>query len=633
MSVGSQALERSALEAKDRESLLQIATAMGGKPGSRAKKADIVDMILELAGVTAPSAPAPADAPAAEAAPASGARKRAARTKADAENAEDGEPSAAATEVAAAIAAVAQGDDARPANGSQPQLDLDRAEASDARNGARDTATADRGGAVVRHQEGRQTGTGQAAPPAAQNRGGQGNQGGQNQGGQNQGAQGNQGAQNQGGQGARDEETGNRRRRRRGRDRDRPEGGQGQPAGQGSGQQGGQGGQGGQPQGQAPAEEPFVGEPVEVAGLLDLRDEGYGFLRLKGYLPSKDDVYVSVKQVRQFGLRKGDHLKGAARPASRNEKNPALLRIDEVNDADPELNRTRARFEELTPLFPDTALTLEIEGAPDALTARVIDLVAPIGKGQRGLILSPPKAGKTTVLQDVARSIETNHPDVHLIVLLVDERPEEVTDMRRHVQAGEVVASTFDRPAEEHTMVAELALDRAKRLVEEGKDVVIVLDGLTRLARAYHATAPSGGRTGAGGVDSAALHPTKRFFGAARNVEEGGSLTILATALVETGSKVDEAILEELEGTATMELRLDRDLAERRLYPAVDIAGSSTKHEDRLVEPDRLQAAWALRRQLHTVADEGGAPAGLEALVSRLTSSKTNKALLAEVQK
>ncbi len=388
--------------------------------------------------------------------------------------------------------------------------------------------------------------------------------------------------------------------------------------------------QGGQGE-RADVDQPFQGEPVEVAGLLDLRDEGYGFLRLAGYLPSKDDVYISVKQVRQFALRKGDQVTGAARPAGRNEKNPAMLRIDAVNGVDPEVARQRPRFEDLTPLFPDDRLRLEVPGESHNMTTRIIDLVSPIGKGQRGLIVSPPKAGKTTVMKQIARSIEQNNPDVHLIVLLVDERPEEVTDMRRWVK-GEVAASTFDRPADEHTMVAELTIERAKRLVEDGRDVVIILDGITRLARAYNLAAPATGRIMSGGIDTGALYPPKKFFGAARNIEEGGSLTILATALVETGSKMDEVIFEEFKGTGNMELRLDRRLAERRIYPAIDVDASSTRHEELLFTPKELQMVWKLRRVLSGLSERGSG-AGLEMLIDRLASFKSNEQFLAEVGK
>ena len=398
---------------------------------------------------------------------------------------------------------------------------------------------------------------------------------------------------------------------------------------QGNDRQGGDR-QGGERQGGG-EEQPWVGEPIEVAGLLDLRDEGYGFLRINGYLPSRDDVYVSVKQARQFGLRKGDHLTGASRPAGRNERNPALLRIDTVNGEDPERARLRPRFEDLTPLFPDEKLRLESEGDPTNMTARIIDLISPIGKGQRGLIVSPPKAGKTTIIKQIARSIETNNPEVHLMVLQVDERPEEVTDMRRWVK-GEVVASTFDRPSDEHTMVAELAIERAKRLVEAGGDVVVILDGITRLARAYNLAAPATGRIMSGGIDTGALYPPKKFFGAARNIEEGGSLTILATALVETGSRMDEVIFEEFKGTGNMELRLDRKLSERRIYPAIDVDASSTRHEELLFQRNQLQQVWKLRRVLSGLG-EGGGGAGLELLTDRMKTFKSNDDFLAEIAK
>jgi len=366
--------------------------------------------------------------------------------------------------------------------------------------------------------------------------------------------------------------------------------------------------------------------------VLDLRDEGYGFLRCDGYLPSSHDVYVSISQARRFGLRKGDQIEGACRPASNNEKYPALLRIDNVAGMDPEAARERPRFEDLTPLFPDEKLVLEMPGSKDALTARIVDLLSPVGKGQRGLIVSPPKAGKTTVMKQLAHSIEANNPEIHLMVLLVDERPEEVTDMRRSVK-GEVVASTFDRPSEEHTQVAELAIERAKRLVEAGRDVVIILDGITRLARAYNLAHPATGRIMSGGVDSGALYPPKKFFGAARNIEEGGSLTILATALVETGSKMDEVIFEEFKGTGNMELRLDRRLAERRLYPSIDVNASSTRHEELLFDRGQLQQVWKLRRVLNALANEGNAAPGLELLMDKIRTTGSNDEFLAEIAK
>ena len=375
-------------------------------------------------------------------------------------------------------------------------------------------------------------------------------------------------------------------------------------------------------------------EPVEVAGHLDLREEGYGFLRVNGYLASRDDSYIPVKLTRQFGLRKGDHITGLSRPPGRNEKNPALLEVHTVNGGDPDAARDRPRFEDLTPLFPDTKLQLENPGdsSPGNTTARIIDLVSPIGLGQRGLIVSPPKAGKTTIMKTIATSIERNNPNVKLIVLLIDERPEEVTDMRRTVQ-GEVIASTFDRPSEEHTHIAEMCIERAKRLVEQGDDVVIILDGITRLSRAYNLVAPATGRIMSGGIDAGALYPPKKFFGAARNVEEGGSLTILATALVETNSRMDDAIFEEFKGTGNMELRLDRHLAERRIYPAINVDASSTRHEELLFTQAQLAQVWKLRRVLSGLAADGSAGPGLELLIDRLKTFRTNDEFLGEIGK
>jgi len=411
-----------------------------------------------------------------------------------------------------------------------------------------------------------------------------------------------------------DDGQGNRRRRRRrGRDRDRPNGG------------------GGAPEAREPREsrEEFTGDLLTLEGLLDLRDEGYGFLRTSGYLAGRNDAYVSASQVRRFGLRKGDYVKGAIRPPASSEKYPALVRVDFINGMTPEEARSRARFEDLTPLFPDSKLRLELDDDPSEITGRIIDLISPIGKGQRGLIVSPPKAGKTTIIKQIVYSIERNNPEVHVMVLLVDERPEEVTDMRRHVQRAEVVASTFDRPSDEHCHVTELAIERARRLVEMGTDVVIILDGITRLARAYNLAAPASGRIMSGGVDSSALYPPKKFFGSARNVEEGGSLTILATALIDTGSKMDEVIFEEFKGTGNMELRLDRRVADRRIYPAIDVEQSSTRHEELLFDRNDLQQAWKLRRVLNAL--EGGA--GLELLIDKLRSTRTNAEFLREIAK
>jgi transcription termination factor Rho len=376
--------------------------------------------------------------------------------------------------------------------------------------------------------------------------------------------------------------------------------------------------------------EPEISEDdvlVPVAGILDILDS-YAFVRTSGYLPGSNDVYVSLAQVRKSGLRKGDAVTGAVRQpreGERKEKFNALVRLDTVNGAEPEKSRNRVEFGKLTPLYPQDRLRLETE--PGILTTRVIDLVAPIGKGQRGLIVSPPKAGKTMVLQAIANAISTNNPEVHLMVVLVDERPEEVTDMQRSVK-GEVIASTFDRPAEDHTIVAELAIERAKRLVELGHDVVVLLDSITRLGRAYNLAAPASGRILSGGVDSTALYPPKRFFGAARNIEHGGSLTILATALVETGSRMDEVIFEEFKGTGNMELKLDRKLADKRIFPAVDVDPSGTRKEEILLARDELQVTWKLRRVLHALDMQQA----LELLLDRMKKTKSNSEFLLQVQ-
>ncbi len=376
--------------------------------------------------------------------------------------------------------------------------------------------------------------------------------------------------------------------------------------------------------------EPEVSEDdvlVPIAGILDVLDN-YAFVRTSGYLPGPNDVYVSLAQVRRYGLRKGDAITGAVRQlreGERREKFNAMVRLDTVNGSDPEVARTRVEFGKLTPLYPQERLRLETESS--ALTTRIIDLVAPIGKGQRGLIVSPPKAGKTMVLQAIANAITQNNPECHLMVVLVDERPEEVTDMQRSVK-GEVIASTFDRPAEDHTIVAELAIERAKRLVELGHDVVVLLDSITRLGRAYNLAAPASGRILSGGVDSTALYPPKRFFGAARNIENGGSLTILATALVETGSRMDEVIFEEFKGTGNMELKLDRKLADKRIFPAVDVDASGTRKEEILMAREELQVVWKLRRVLSGLEMQQA----LELLRDKLKQTRSNVEFLMQVQ-
>ena len=544
-------LERGTLESKDRDELTTIANALGGKPGSRARKAEIVDLILDLTG-TGSNGSSPDSTGSVEEPPA--------------------EWELEATTEETTVEEVTNEESEDVSDGAESQDD------------GKTDATTDQG-------------DGEGGSDRADNR-----SPGQDSGRQNQG----RGQHQNRGQQGDPSDPGNRRRRRRGRERD------------------------------SGPEEPWDGEPVEVSGHLDLRDEGYGFLRTSGFKPSKSDAYVSVKQVRQFSLRKGDQIVGASRPANRSEKNPALLRVDSVNSMDPEKAKGRPKFEDLTPLFPDEQLKMEIDDDPTNMTARIIDLLCPVGKGQRGMIVSPPKAGKTTIVKSIVRSIETNHPEVKLIVLLVDERPEEVTDMRRWMQRGEVVGSTFDRPSDEHTHLAEVTIERAKRMVEYGEDVVIVLDGITRLSRAYNlAAGPGTGRIMSGGLDTGALYPPKRFFGAARNVEEGGSLTILATALVDTGSKMDEVIFEEFKGTGNMELRLDRRISERRIYPAIDVNASSTRHEELLFERKQLNQVWKLRRVLNGLANDGdaGAAAGLELLIDRLKTFNDNDEFLVEIAK
>ncbi|WP_062380236.1 transcription termination factor Rho [Demequina pelophila] len=419
-----------------------------------------------------------------------------------------------------------------------------------------------------------------------------------------------------------DDERGGRRRRGRGRGRNR-----------GRERDDVQPGQAAQPSQVSLTDEDDVRDDEEltpVGGIVDILDN-YAFIRTTGYLPGKSDVYVSMNQIKKYGLRKGDAITGTVRPPRPGERGQrqkfnALAAVDRINGQTPEEARGRAVFGDLTPLYPQQRLHLETE--PRNFTNRVIDLVAPIGKGQRGLIVSPPKAGKTLVLQSLANAITTNNPEVHLMVVLVDERPEEVTDMQRTVK-GEVIASTFDRPADDHTTVAELAIERAKRLVEMGHDVVVLLDSITRLGRAYNISAPASGRILSGGVDSSALYPPKRFFGAARNIENGGSLTILATALVETGSKADEVIFEEFKGTGNMELKLSRQLADRRIFPAVDVNASGTRREEILMSPEELKVMWKLRRVLTALEQQQA----IELLMQKLKENKTNAEFLMQVAK
>ena len=542
VAVDASELRRSTLERKDRDELVTIATALGSKPPSRARKAEIVDLIIKTA--TTDSAGDDADAGDTDAGDAKSDDGDAKSDDAGAEAETDGSAD--------------QGEDGSDTTYHAGDDEFDFGEVT----------TKGRGG----------------------NSGSGGNSG--------------NGGRNRPKNDEDQPERGNRRRRRRGRNKEEAEAAE--------------------------------AEPVRVEGFLDLRDDGYGFLRVNGIKASKEDAYVSVKQVRASGLRKGDHLIGTSRPANRNEKNPAMLNVESVNGGDPSEARDRPTFDELTPLFPDEKLVQERKGFADDMTARIIDLLAPIGKGQRGLIVSPPKAGKTSVMKNIAKAIEKNNPEVNLLVLLLDERPEEVTDMKRTLKEGEVIASTFDRPPEEHTALAELTIERAKRLVEMGRDVVLIVDGITRLARAYNQAAPTTGRVMSGGIDAGAIYPPKKFFGAARNLEEGGSLTILATALVETGSKMDEVIFEEFKGTGNMELRLDRRAADRRIFPAIDVDASSTRQEQLLFENQKqVDQIFKLRRVLSNMANESdnGNSAALEMLIDRLNGFKTNADFLTEVAK
>jgi len=610
------------LESKDKDQLLAIAQALGVKTTARATKATLINKILESTAGPAPQAPVAA--PVAVAKPAE-------------------QP---------AVVQVERGDAASTVNGSTVNGSASdgssAAEPSKSKPGSRakpapTSAPADDAAEIILGEDGepladweialRNAGedsedasvssdaaSAASTPSSTHSSADSADDGGDDDSGDDQHNEGDGESRNA-----------RRRRRRRGKNRDGAQGpDRNEQRSYNQGSQGNQNGSRGDSAGEA--SELVSQEPIKVSGYLDLRDEGYGFLRVNGYLASRDDAYIPVKLTRQYGLRKGDHVTGLVRAAGRNEKNPAMLEIHTINGADPEKAKGRRRFEDLTALFPDEKLKLENPMNPSDMTARIIDLVSPIGKGQRGIIVSPPKAGKTTIMKTIATAIEKNNPEVKLIVLLIDERPEEVTDMKRTVK-GEVIASTFDRPSDEHTHVAELAIEKAKRLVEMGEDVVVILDGITRLSRAYNLAAPASGRILSGGIDAGALYPPKKFFGAARNVEEGGSLTILATALVETNSRMDEAIFEEFKGTGNMELRLDRKLSERRIYPSIDVDASSTRHEELLFDRKQLQMVWKLRRVLSGLAADGNAAPGLELLIDRLKTFRTNDEFLNEIAK
>jgi transcription termination factor Rho len=640
------------LESKDKDTLLEMAKALGVKANARLKKSDIIDKILETTGHASPAPSTGGD---------NGSRNGASGDTSSSSASSAGSPNSGETSSGSSSSTSDEpvlGADGEPL--ADWEIDLAKQGGDETADADTDTRTGSDGtnerGSQGRGQRSddrrndrRSDGDSSSQDQPAQRNGGeprdgakhtsadkQGQdrsekQGGQASGNRNQQGGGQQRSENRSNDNRNNDSRnndsrnndsrnnepgdGNRRRRRRRKNRSGQEGPQGEDV---------------ELLDQDPAFE--SSEPVDVAGYLDIRDEGYGFLRINGYLPSKDDAYVPLKLARQYGVRKGDHVTGKVRPAGKNEKNPGLLEIYTINGGDPELAKKRPHFESLTALFPDQRLTLEDPSDPANMTARIIDLVSPIGKGQRGIIVSPPKAGKTTVMKSIAKSIELNNPEVELLVLLIDERPEEVTDMRRSVK-GEVIASTFDRPSDEHTHVAEMTIAKARRMVEAGKDVVIILDGITRLSRAYNLAAPASGKILSGGIDAGALYPPKKFFGSARNCEEGGSLTILATALVDTNSRMDEAIFEEFKGTGNMELRLDRKVAERRIYPAIDVDASSTRHEELLFDRKQLQQVWKLRRVLSGLAQDGSAAAGLELLIDRLKTFRTNDEFLAEIAK
>ncbi|WP_432247873.1 transcription termination factor Rho [Streptomyces sanyensis] len=611
--------------------LQQVASGLGIRGTARMRKSQLIEVIKEAQAASGASPSKPAEAGAGEA-PAK--PKRRATSKA--RTAEDeAAPGADKPAKAAAKADKADKGEAAEKAVAQPQIEIPGQPASDdqpAGERRRRRATAQAGSpettgdvrTEVRTEARTETQT-DTRPESGGGQDGEARQGRQDRGGRRDRQRGRgkgddqqgggQRQQRQGGQqggGAQDDfdEDGSGRRGRRGRYRDR------------RGRRGRDEFAGGEPQ---VSEDDVL---IPVAGILDILDN-YAFIRTSGYLPGPNDVYVSLAQVRKNGLRKGDHVTGAVRQpkeGERREKFNALVRLDSVNGMAPESGRGRPEFNKLTPLYPQDRLRLETD--PGVVTTRIIDLVSPIGKGQRGLIVAPPKTGKTMIMQAIANAITHNNPECHLMVVLVDERPEEVTDMQRSVK-GEVISSTFDRPAEDHTTVAELAIERAKRLVELGHDVVVLLDSITRLGRAYNLAAPASGRILSGGVDSTALYPPKRFFGAARNIEDGGSLTILATALVDTGSRMDEVIFEEFKGTGNMELKLDRKLADKRIFPAVDVDASGTRKEEILLGSDELAITWKLRRVLHALDQQQA----IELLLDKLKQTKSNGEFLLQIQK
>ncbi|MDN3284260.1 transcription termination factor Rho [Streptomyces thermocarboxydus] len=639
---GSRRRRGTGLEGMVLAELQQVASGLGIRGTARMRKSQLIEVIKEAqaAGGGTPSGDAPAKAESAETKP----KRRATSRTRTGDTAE--KKTEAKDEQAPADQAAAQQQIEIPGQPSPKASAAEQAEqaAESAPERRRRRATADAGAPAAATE----TVAAEAKTETKSDAAGQ----------QQQSQQGEGKSDHEGGEGRR------RDRRERGRDRDRGDRGdrgdrrnkgddqqQNQGGGRQQNQQGGGGRQddgydddgGGRRgrrgryrdrrgrRGRDDVQEPQIAEDdvlIPVAGILDILDN-YAFIRTSGYLPGPNDVYVSLAQVRKNGLRKGDHITGAVRQpkeGERREKFNALVRLDSVNGMAPEHGRGRPEFNKLTPLYPQDRLRLETD--PGVLTTRIIDLVSPIGKGQRGLIVAPPKTGKTMIMQAIANAITHNNPECHLMVVLVDERPEEVTDMQRSVK-GEVISSTFDRPAEDHTTVAELAIERAKRLVELGHDVVVLLDSITRLGRAYNLAAPASGRILSGGVDSTALYPPKRFFGAARNIEDGGSLTILATALVDTGSRMDEVIFEEFKGTGNMELKLDRKLADKRIFPAVDVDASGTRKEEILLGNEELAVVWKLRRVLHALDQQQA----IELLLDKMKQTKSNVEFLMQIQK
>ncbi|MDT3726234.1 transcription termination factor Rho [Streptomyces sp. DSM 41972] len=638
---GSRRRRGTGLEGMVLAELQQVASGLGIRGTARMRKSQLIEVIKEAqaAGGGTPSGDAPAKAESTETKPKRRATSRT-RTGDAAEKAE--KKSEAKDEQAPADKAAAQQQIDIPGQPS-PKASAAEQAAEGAPERRRRRATADAGApAAATETVTAEAKTETKSDALAQQQSQQQNQQGEGK------------SDHDGGEGRR------RDRRERGRDRDRGDRGDRRNKGddqqhQGGGRQQNQQGGGGRQddgydddgggrrgrrgryrdrrgrRGRDDVQEPQINEDdvlIPVAGILDILDN-YAFIRTSGYLPGPNDVYVSLAQVRKNGLRKGDHITGAVRQpkeGERREKFNALVRLDSVNGMAPEHGRGRPEFNKLTPLYPQDRLRLETD--PGVLTTRIIDLVSPIGKGQRGLIVAPPKTGKTMIMQAIANAITHNNPECHLMVVLVDERPEEVTDMQRSVK-GEVISSTFDRPAEDHTTVAELAIERAKRLVELGHDVVVLLDSITRLGRAYNLAAPASGRILSGGVDSTALYPPKRFFGAARNIEDGGSLTILATALVDTGSRMDEVIFEEFKGTGNMELKLDRKLADKRIFPAVDVDASGTRKEEILLGNEELAVVWKLRRVLHALDQQQA----IELLLDKMKQTKSNVEFLMQIQK